>query len=284
MKRHIYQVDAFTDKAYGGNAAGVVVDAAGLSEYQMQKIANEMQLSETAFVLPGGQGYDFEVRFFTPLEEVDLCGHATIATFSLLNELGKLTKTHLKQKTKAGILDIEFIDDKVVMTQANPMHIEMTFDLDEISDIMGIEKEMIGIDNMALPETWSTGLKDIMLPVKSKEALKEMVPKMDKLVKLSHRLDVVGVHAFTLEGKDIWCRNFAPGCGIPEESATGTSNGALGACLYNKGVRSENDLRFYSYQGYWMNSPSQIYVQVDKEKVLVGGKAAIVLSGEILIP
>jgi len=284
MKRQIYQVDAFTDKAYGGNAAGVMIDAAGLSEYQMQKIANEMQLSETAFVLPGGQDYDFEVRFFTPTEEVDLCGHATIATFSLLKELGKLKKTHLRQKTKAGILDIELIDDKVVMTQADPIHIEMNFDLEEISDIMGIQKEMIGIENMAFPETWSTGLKDIMLPVKSKEALKKMIPKMDKLVELSERLDVVGVHAFTLEGEDVWCRNFAPGCGIPEESATGTSNGALGACLYNKGIKSKDALSFYSYQGYWMNSPSQIFVQVNEKRVLVGGKAAVVLSGEILLP
>ncbi|MCH4886983.1 PhzF family phenazine biosynthesis protein [Acidaminobacter sp. JC074] len=284
MKRKIYQVDAFTDQAFGGNAAGVMVNAEGLTENQMLIIAREMQLSETAFVFPGSSDYDFEVRFFTPTEEVDLCGHATIATFSLLKELGMIKKDKLVQKTKAGLLDIEFIDDKVVMTQADPVCVDVNIDLDHFAFIMGIDKDLIGIDLMKGPEVWSTGLKDIMLPVKSKEALKDISPNMGKLASLSHELDVIGVHAFTLDEKDVWCRNFAPGCGINEEAATGTSNGALGACLYNKGLKENDELSFYAYQGYWMESPSQIYVKVSDKRVLVGGKAVTVLAGEILLP
>lgn len=102
MKKKFYQVDAFTSEAYSGNAAGVVIDAKGLSSSQMQLIAREMKLSETAFVLPGGFDYDFELRFFTPSEEVNLCGHATIATFNLLKELGMIdhSKKELVQKQK----------------------------------------------------------------------------------------------------------------------------------------------------------------------------------------
>ena len=108
MEIKIKQVDAFTDIPFGGNPAGVVTDAAGLSDELKQKIAREMNLSETAFVSPSKVA-DFKVQFFTPRFEVDLCGHATIGTFSALYEEGKLPadKSIFYQETKAGVLPVE---------------------------------------------------------------------------------------------------------------------------------------------------------------------------------
>lgn len=289
MKRKIYQADAFTARPYCGNPAGVVLDAKGLTEAQMQLIASEMKLSETAFVFPGTALYDFEVRFFTPVNEVDLCGHATIAAFHMMKSTGIIDpdKKEVVQKTKAGLLTVRFFDDgKIMMRQAAPQRIEREIKTEEVCEIMGIRKEDIGIENlMMMPQIWSTGLKDIIMPVKSTEILKDMIPSMDKLVEYSAMMDVVGVHAFSIdEQKEVWCRNFAPLCGINEEAATGTSNGAMGACLYEKGWQVNGELLLNVHQGDWMNRPSQITVQVkggDKPEVWVGGEAVIVLEEEI---
>jgi PhzF family phenazine biosynthesis protein len=292
MKRKIYQVDAFTSNPYSGNPAGVMTHADGLSAAQMQLIAREMKLSETAFVLSGNSDYDFEVRFFTPAEEVDLCGHATIATFSLLKEIGMIEKNKKEviQKTKAGNLNIEFLENgNVLMRQADPVSRSGLLPMPDICGAMNIEIGDVGIDGVIdLPEIWSTGLADVLLPIKSVEILKHMSPVMDDLSNLSRKLEVIGVHAFALdENNNLWCRNFAPACGIPEESATGTSNGALGACLYSKGWNSSDMLSFTAHQGDWMNSPSRIFVQVkgsNKPEVWVGGKAVTVIEGEIVLP
>lgn len=292
MKKEIYQVDAFTNKAYSGNAAGVVPYAEGLSSLEMQLIAKEMNLSETAFVFPGSIDYDFEVRFFTPTEEVDLCGHATIATFSLLKELGiiSLDKMEVIQKTKAGKLNIRFLEDgNILMRQTSPINVKEKIPLNELFMIMGLTHKDVGIEKlMDIPEIWSTGLPDLLLPVKSTKILKNLMPTMDKLADLSKKLNIVGVHAFAIdENNQVWCRNFAPAFGIPEESATGTSNGALGACLHAKGWGLSKNLSFVVHQGDWMKKPSRIIVQINTEnqfEVWVGGKAVTVLQGEILIP
>lgn len=292
MKKEIYQVDAFTHKAYSGNPAGVVPNAEGLSSLQMQLIAKEMNLSETAFVFPGSIDYDFELRFFTPTEEVDLCGHATIATFSLLKELGIIPphKTQIIQKTKAGKLNIQFLEDgSILMQQTSPINLKKEIPLDKLFTIMGLASEEVGIENlMEFPEIWSTGLPDLLLPIRSTEILKNLTPAMDKLANLSQKLNIVGVHAFSIDKKNqVWCRNFAPAFGIPEESATGTSNGALGACLYTKRWGSGKHLSFVAHQGDWMKKPSRIIVQIDTEndfQVWVGGKAVTVFEGKLITP
>lgn len=294
MKKRIYQIDAFTSTPFAGNPAGVVPDATGLSDRQMLAIAKEMRLSETAFVLPGGADYDVEVRFFTPTEEVDLCGHATIATFSLLKKLGMLPEGQplYRQKTKAGILDIRFDGDKVIMRQAEPRKIGKPLAISVLCDAMNVTTAQVGIDDAAfdrvlVPEIWSTGLEDILFPVKSVAVLRDMEPYMDALSALSKALDVVGVHAFAFDDNgDIWCRNFAPAYGIPEESATGTSNGALGAYLSACGMNRGEDLSFTVRQGDWMDSPSRIRVEVrhnNTVEIWVGGSAVVVIEGELLL-
>jgi trans-2,3-dihydro-3-hydroxyanthranilate isomerase len=302
MEKNIYQVDVFTDKRFGGNPAGVVPDARGLTDQQMIKIAREMNLSETAFVIPlDNEDADYEVRFFTPEQEVDLCGHATIGTFYGLAAKGYIEGKDnifsINQKTKAGILPVEIYFendkvDKVMMTQANPEFLFQIEDLGELAEIFGIDVADIGIENQIVhPQGVSTGLPDVMMPVKNLDVLKKLNPHREKLIEFSNRLGVVGVHAFTLETEEkessLACRNFAPAVGIDEEAATGTSNGALGAFLIrNNIVEFRNGITFICEQGYYMDRPSKVVVKLEGNKddfsVKVGGKAVITLEGVII--
>lgn len=298
MKKVIYQVDAFSDVPFGGNPAGVVPDAEGLSDKQMLNIACEMNLSETAFIFPmNDEVADYEVRFYTPTQEVDLCGHATIASFFALASKGMITGTTdvriIKQKTKAGILPVElyFKDSKiasVMMTQAKPRFVFDVEDISELAGIMGINVTDIGIEGYTLiPQAVSTGLTDIMLPVKNLSALKAINPNYASLTDYSNNLNIIGVHAFTLETEEesstLACRNFGPAAGIDEEAATGTSNGALGAYLAKNDVlKFQDSITITCEQGYYMNRPSKIIVRLEGSKddltVKVGGTAIIVME------
>ena len=298
MKKVIYQVDAFSDVPFGGNPAGVVPNAEGLNDKQMLNIAKEMNLSETAFIFPlKHDEADYEVKFFTPTQEVDLCGHATIASFFTLATIGMITgKSNmkvLKQKTKAGILEVElyFEDSKihsVMMTQAKPKFVFDVENIPKLANIMGISVNDIGIEGYSLtPQAVSTGLTDIMLPVKSLSALKAINPNYARLTEYSNNLNIIGVHAFTLETEEesstVACRNFGPAAGIDEEAATGTSNGALGAYLVkNDMLKFQDNITITCEQGYYMNRPSKIIVRLEGSKddltVKVGGKAIIVME------
>jgi trans-2,3-dihydro-3-hydroxyanthranilate isomerase len=298
MKKVIYQVDAFSDVPFGGNPAGVVPNAEGLNDNQMLNIAKEMNLSETAFIFPlKDDEADYEVRFFTPTQEVALCGHATIASFFALSAKGVITGTDnvkiVKQKTKAGILPVElcFKDSKihsVMMTQTKPKFVFDVENIPELAHVMGISESDIGIECYSLtPQAVSTGLTDIMLPVKSLSALKAINPNFARLAEYSNNLDIIGVHAFTLETEEeastLACRNFGPAAGIDEEAATGTSNGALCAYLAKNDIlKFKDSITITCEQGYYMNRPSKIIVRLEGPKddltVKVGGKATIVLE------
>jgi len=264
MEINIYQVDAFSESSFGGNPAGVVPDAKFLTEVQMQDIAKEMNLSETAFVTHLDDNL-FMVKFFTPTCEVDLCGHATIATFHTLSKMGYIepvyngTKT-IYQKTKAGKLAVEinFKNEKVdtiFMEQATPKEVGVIKDIGDLLKAMNLEEEDLGVLNKIIyPEMISTGLPDIILPIKKKEVLDNLTIDMKALSKVSEELGVIGVHAFylpELNSKLVYTRNFAPLVGIDEEAATGTSNGALIYFLKKNNLINDNcivsyQLLFYS--------------------------------------
>lgn len=295
MEIKIFQVDAFSTETFGGNPAGVVPDSRGLTEKDMLLIAREMNLSETAFVEKIEEDY-FQVRFFTPTEEVDLCGHATIGTFYIFAEKEYITPIDngmkkIYQNTKAGKLPvyISYINgkvDKVSMEQAKPKSYGNVKKLDEIVKSLGLKMNDIGIEGLELePEIISTGLKDIILPVKSKEILDSILVDNEYLAKLSIANDVVGVHAFympDIEGTKVFTRNFAPGVGIDEESATGTSNGALIYLLKSKDILKGKKLT--AYQGELMERPSEIECEIAEDNtVLVGGSAKLVIEGKLTI-
>lgn len=226
----VYVASAFSKNNKGGNKAGVVLNRSDLSSAQKMKIAKMLGYSETAFVDDSCLA-DYKIQYFTPTEEVPLCGHATIAVFSTLKSLNKLDKQNCTIETKAGILNIQIKEDGLIFMEQNcPMYFDV-LNLDKLQDC--VEKNFI---SHGFPvQIVSTGLKDIMLPIDSQEHLIAMLPNFDMMAQLSKELDIVGVHAFTLmNSPDITaiCRNFAPLYGINEESATETSNCALACYLF----------------------------------------------------
>jgi trans-2,3-dihydro-3-hydroxyanthranilate isomerase len=309
----VYQVDAFTDVLFGGNPAGVVPDAGGLSEDTMQKIAREMNLSETAFVVDTrGKGTaDFDVRFFTPLSEVDLCGHATIGAFWLLAEMGRIPpgedEIRTTQSTKAGILPVdvafgcEGTPSRVMMTQVPPMFLgEATADeIAELEVMLGAPKGCIMEFGRARPQVVSTGLPDLITPVSSREALLSMRPNMAALTDFCNERKIISVHCFSMETIDpratVHCRDFSPAVGVPEESATGTASGATGGYLVRNGLVSPADpvTRITCEQGHILRRPSTIHVEVTLANshdpssitsVRVGGSAVTILTGKMKTP
>jgi len=280
-----YIVDAFTDVAFGGNPAGVVLLEQGASfptDELMQQVAAELRFSETAFVQNNGSN-EFTVRYFTPCSEVDLCGHATIATFGMMSSQGIIPRGVVcRNHTLAGELEVR-VDDKVMMQMAQPKVIAPLVDVPYLHDIMA---GMNMIDWPEMPvEVISTGLPDIIMPVGNVESLNALKPNMDKLTELSHELNVIGVHAFAIsdDGYTAHVRNFAPLYGVPEESATGTANAALNYYLYRRNiVKHDQECRFM--QGEVMKRPSVVATVMTREgTVYVGGHSAIVAAGELLI-
>lgn len=294
-----YIVDAFTDTLFGGNPAGVVILDRGADfpeETVMQKTAAELRYSETAFVRQTGEK-EFHLRYFTPAAEVDLCGHATIGSFSALIEAGLVGRdTVCIADTLAGRLNIVITEGSVMMDMAVPKAIGKISEPDAIRELYGVmglseskqgevlTGEKAGI--LMIPEMISTGLPDIILPVRNEAELAAIHPDFTALTELSKRYEVVGVHAFTLNADDgaIHCRNFAPLYDIDEEAATGTSNGALTYYLYQYGlVLPDMDNRII--QGEAMDRPSKIASRLTADggevKIQVGGTAVILASGEI---
>lgn len=285
MKYKIYQIDAFTNEAFGGNPAGVVPEAKGLNERDMQNIASEMNLSETAFIEKLNEDY-YNVRFFTPTEEVNLCGHATIGSFYLLAKkyikpIEKGVKT-ITQNTKAGELKLflEYENNEInylTMEMAKGESFGKIEDLTEIAGALNISVE--DIKGPVDTEIISTGLKDILMPVKDLQTLKNIIVDNEKLTQISNKLDVGGLHAYFYNEGTVYARNFAPALGINEEAATGTSNGALIYLLDREDIISEIIVK----QGMYMNRPSEIIAKVEEGIVLVGGRGKIVIEGEIYV-
>lgn len=284
-----YVVDAFTETAFGGNPAGVVVYDSLDAEF-MQKFAAEMRFSETAFIRPLGQGR-FEIRFFTPTDEVDLCGHATIASFQALMDLGLVSSNGTyRMETKAGSLPIEIRDSFIMMEQAKPQlgkNYQNQGELAELAELFRISVSWIGDDNYDLyPQAASTGLWEVFLPLRTEEALLALDPDFPKIAAYSARENVGGIHAFALLNSEVLasCRNFGPLLGIDEEAATGTSNGALTGYLYAHDVISEFDRPYQLLQGKSMKRPSIITTKLirrEDPRVMVGGKAVILSRGEL---
>ena len=271
-----YIVDAFTETTFGGNPAGVVILPEGAdfpSDEVMVKTAAELRYSETAFIKKLGEK-EFQIRYFTPAAEVDLCGHATIGSFKALLYGGYIEDNAVYMNhTLSGDLNIVVKDGFILMDMAAPVKInEIACEegLAELYTIMGLDyadQKAKGVT--LLPQMISTGLPDIMMPVASQADLAAIAPDFPALSKLSEH-----------------CRNFAPLYDIDEEAATGTSNGALTYYGYLNGfVKGGDDCRFV--QGEAMDRPSVIlsHIEADADtcKIQVGGTGVILAEGEIHI-
>ena len=279
-----FVVDAFTSEPFGGNPAGVVLlgrDGIFPTDELMRLVAAELRYSETAFVRQDGPT-EFTVRYFTPAAEVDLCGHATIATFGTLWREGIVPEGAVCiNHTLAGDLEVA-VGEQVMMQMARPQAIDKHVDVEQLHTIMG--DAITNWPEMPV-EIISTGLPDIIMPVGSVEDLNHLRPDMAALSDLSRELAVTGVHAFAIakDGYTAHVRNFGPLYGIPEESATGTANGALTHYLHRRGIISApTQCRFL--QGEAMGRPSVVATALDNDgSIRVGGQSRIIAIGDLLI-
>lgn len=306
MRRyHFIQADVFTDVIFGGNPVAVFPDAEGLSDDEMQKIAREMNLSETTFVLPPTDPQaDVRVRFFTPSAELPMAGHPTIGTHVVLARLGRHATsgpvTRVWQQIGVGTLPVDLIADgdgntnRAVMTQGEARHGEKLEDRDVIARALGLEAAALHPDLPA--QVFSTGLPGLIIPLASLDALQRVTLDLGAFNEMCRKMSVTGAEVFTLETLDrahhVHVRNFDPLLGVFEDPATGSMAGALGAYLLAHGV-FEYDAELSTThmvveQGYEMGRPSLIDVEVDITdgiitEVRVGGQVVIVAEGDLLL-
>jgi len=280
------KVNAFTDSVDGGNPAGVMLNSPQLTEKQMAYVTKFLKVSETAFVFPSKKA-DYKIRFFSPEKEVDLCGHATIATFFTMGVEKKfVSNTTITQETKAGILPVEiiFLENKVervMMTQGKPIVRDIQIDITEVAKSLKIS--INHIDDSLPIQIVSTGLFTLPICIKNYKILKSIKPNFIKIEKICKKLNVGSFHLFsfdTIESRSIYhARNFAPVYGINEDPVTGTANGAVCYYLLKNNIIQETNL--ICEQGDIINRPGRVYVEIKNNTVKVGGRASIVNEYDI---
>lgn len=273
-------VDAFTDKPFGGNPAGVVPLESDTfpPEELMLQIAAELRYSETAFIRRHS-AQEFTIRFFTPKAEVALCGHATIAAFSLLHQR-ELASGRLICHTLAGDLTVE-VGHHVMMQMAKPRIVKTIADTAALYQALGINDP-----HPTMPvQVVYAGLSDVMIPLSDVTTLNRLAPDMESIAALTKRHEAVSfyVFAFGNDGYTAHVRDFAPLYDIPEESATGTANASLTYYLQQCGyLGTQTECAFI--QGEAMGRPSVIDTRIDSNGTLyIGGSATIVAEGRLYI-
>lgn len=286
----IHIVNAFTDAGEGGNPAGVVYPADELSNETKQAIATKVGLSEISFVSKSHTA-DFKLEFFTPNRQIPHCGHATIATFSYLSQLGIVQGAKSSKETIDGNRDIFLEEDMAFMQQLAPRYFPLPYEgvsEQDVLDSLRIRKTDL-LENYE-PMPVNTGNYFMMIPIKDERTLKAIKPDLKAIDEISETLDLIGYYPFTLEtqvtGRDAGARMFAPYYSILEEAATGTAAGPLACYLFDKmNIKKEN---MVIEQGRLMPAPlpSEILVELKLEdgkiaSLLVGGRAKVTHTIEV---
>ncbi len=298
-----YQADVFTTQPFSGNPVAVIPDTQGLSEDQLQQIAREMNLSETVFVFPPSDpAAVVRLRIFTPTQEIPFAGHPVVGAFFILAELGivpvRESVTKVMQECNIGLFPVELQFEgrqveQIMMTQPKPEFLGPITEMDDLYKIavaLGLSKHVISDAKWPL-EAVSTGFPVLIVPVRTLTAVHSIVPDLSAIMELSRRFGVNGIMAFTTvtveSSATVHARMFAPSIGIPEDPATGSAGGALGAYLVQNGVvEVAPTTEIIIEQGYEIGRPSRILVQVESDEdviqsVKVGGQCVMVLEGTL---
>ncbi|HEU4683735.1 MAG TPA: PhzF family phenazine biosynthesis protein [Nitrospira sp.] len=298
-----YQADVFTQQPFGGNPVAVFPDAKGLTDDELQQIAREMNLSETVFVLPPTDpAAVVRLRIFTPTQEIPFAGHPVVGTMHVLAQLGLIGTsepvTRVVQECNIGLFPVDLHTKagrvtRVVMTQPAPQFLEKiddTEDLYKVAGALGIAKNTI-VDAKWPLEVVSTGLPVLIVPIRTLTAVRSINPDPSAITDLCERYGANGIMPFTTVTVEpfanVHARMFAPAIGIPEDPATGSASGALGAYLVQHGIVEVAPLtEIIIEQGYEVERPSRILVQVESDDdaiqtVKVGGQCVMVVEGTL---
>ena len=292
MKYNFYQVDVFTDQPLEGNPLAVFVDGSGLDATTMLKIAREMNLSETTFIVPASDpGADFDLKIFTPQEEIPFAGHPTLGTAHVLFATGKINPSKEAVTFNMGVGNIRVTRHEKSFFMEQP---EAKFEAPCPSHDRLVNA--LSLDSSAICPGWpvqvvSTGFPALLVPLKSRDRIRGIKLKTHLLNEVLQGTNML--YAFTLETESpestVHVRAFAPALGIPEDPATGSVAGALGAYLAQHQVIDEKRLNHIQIeQGYAMGRPSLIQVKVDQKDgiisgIEVGGTSRILIEGVLAL-
>jgi len=257
----IYQVDSFTDRAFSGNPAGVCILESAADEEWMQNVAREMAISETSFLYPENGGYN--LRWFAPDAEVDLCGHGTLATAHILWEKNYLERDETASFfTKSGLLTARLKGEWIELDF--PVLPEESLDAPEgLLESLGIEAKYVGMNEF-----------DYIVEVESESELRSMEPDLSMLAKVTTR-GVIVTSLCESEEYDFVSRLFAPAIGIPEDPVTGSAHCCLGPYWMKKLGKDT----FNAYQASARGG--SLKVKVERDRVILSGQAVTVLEGNI---
>jgi PhzF family phenazine biosynthesis protein len=284
------EVSAFTGTPGQGNRAGVVLEAGRLSEAEMQALAAFLDAPETVFVTRMAEGA-VRVRYFTPTQEIEFCGHATVALGLRLAQGGHwhgealvletlVGRIPLTLETEAGVPTRVWMEQRGLETRPVPRTVGR-----HLADALGIDERML---HRGLPlASASTGLWSVFVPLLDRVILDGLEPDLTRIHALSDALGVCSVYAYAPVGVNRFAaRDFAPAVGIPEDPVTGSAAGALLALLAREGrlpVRGERACGVV-YQGHALGTPGEVEVEVTLagqtvRGVRVGGRAALDREG-----
>ncbi|MCE4045600.1 PhzF family phenazine biosynthesis protein [Lysinibacillus fusiformis] len=296
-KIEFFYVDAFTTETFGGNPAGVIPNAENLTDEDMQKIANELNLSETAFLLPTSNAdANYKIRYFTPTKEVDFCGHATLGTAWLMatkyNWIDKDDK--IVFESNIGLIPVKWLMEnnqltRVSMTQVRPHVKSIDISPAVVANLVGIHETEI--DDRYPIKIANTGVPHLMVPVKTRQAIDQAEPNLNELKKMNNDFNISTTHLFTFDTNgqfDIYTRDFCPNIGIDEDPVTGAANGALGGYLYLENILAQQERhQLMIGQGHTINRPGILYVTItpDAENAVieVAGAAVVSIEGIIFV-
>ena len=292
MNKECFFLDVFTDEPYAGNQLAVFPNADNLTSNQMQKLANEINYSESTFIFNSKDiNADFEIRIFTPKQEVPFAGHPTIGTAfaicKLLN-LWTIDKQILRLITQVGIIPLEFKLDIIWMKQNKPDFLKQYSDKKSIAELVGLTPQDIS-DKLPIQEI-STGNKILIVPINSLNSIQKANGNATMLEQFYKQTGCLAPYLFTTETIDkkasIHSRFFAPHCGILEDPATGSAAGPLTGYLLRHNVFG-SDFELINEQGIEMNRPSKILMNGKLENgeyiVRIGGSCVSVGKGEFTI-
>ncbi len=307
MQLDFQTLDVFTDRTFGGNPLGVFPDATHLPSDLMQRVAREMNLSESVFLgppeTPDGSA---RVRIFTPAVEVPFAGHPTVGTAIYLAADGRRTELDdsgaglitlvLEENVGPVPVDVRFEDGSPVFAQFTtamlPEHRPSPHSCEELATMVGLLPEDVCGDGLG-PSMVSCGLPYHIVPVCTIDAVRRAA--LDSVLWQRMLADSWAHHVYLVcldgegEGVDVRVRMFAPGSGVPEDPATGSAAAALGGYLCKADSRRDGTLSWTVEQGLEMGRPSIIDVEADKaggvtSAVRVGGSATFVSRGTMTVP
>ncbi|NOZ76734.1 MAG: PhzF family phenazine biosynthesis protein [Euryarchaeota archaeon] len=291
MANPFYILDVFAEKRYTGNQLAVVREAGGLSDEEMQAIAREMNYSETTFILSGETrdgGYD--VRIFTPKEEVPFAGHPTLGTAYVIQRQREIIKRPVETVTlnlKIGQIPVTFDSDTLWMEQKNP-EFGPAFRPGEVLEVLGLDAG--DIETRYPIQEVSTGIPFIIVPLKNLDAVRKAKIDREKYFELIANTWAKAILVFCPETykreNHLNVRVFADYYGVPEDPATGSAAGCLAGYLVKTGYSGTGSIELRAEQGYEIDRPSLLYLRAEEREgeidVRVGGKVVMVAEGRLV--